>query len=190
VADSTTSDDSFVSGVAGRYASALLDVGEETNAVDAIMADLDRFGALIDASPDLQRLVRSPVFTADEQVRAIAAILDKAGIGGLAGNFLRLVASKRRLFAVPDMIRAYKALVAKKRGIVNSEVTLAEAPSAAILEDIKTALKGVAGGEIAVDLQIDPDIIGGIVVKLGSRMVDASLRSKLNSLRLAMKEVG
>lgn len=181
---------SIISGVAGRYASALFELADEANAIDTVERDLDRFDALVVGSADLQRLVKSPVFSAEEQARAVGAILDKAGIAGLAGNFLRLVATQRRLFAVRDMVRAFKALVAKKKGIVPAQVTLAEEPSAKILDDIKTALKAAAGAEVSVDVKVDPAIIGGLVVKLGSRMVDASLRSKLNSIRLAMKEVG
>jgi F-type H+-transporting ATPase subunit delta len=181
---------SIVSGVAGRFASALIELAEEERAVDTIERDLDGFAALMADSPDLQRLVKSPVFTAEEQTRAIAAILDKAGISGTAANFLKLVATKRRLFAVGDMIRSYKALVASKKGISRAEVTVAEEPSQAILDDLKAALKGIAGGEVTVDLKIDPTLIGGLMVKLGSRMVDASLRSKLNSIRVVMKEVG
>ncbi len=181
---------SVVSGVAGRFASALLEVGEETKSVDAIASDLDRFDALIAANADLQRLVGSPVFTAEEQARAVGAILDKAGIGGLAGNFIRLVAAKRRLYAIRDMVKAYHLLVAAKRGIRTAEVVVAEEPSKAVLDDIKAALVTVAGSDVVLDLKVEPAIIGGIIVKLGSRMVDASLRSKLNSLRLAMKEVG
>lgn len=184
----TTQDGGIVSGVAGRFASALLGLAEETRCVDAVARDLDRFAGLIAASPDLARLVKSPVFTAEEQLRAVGAILEAAGIGGLAANFLKLVAAKRRLFAVGDMIGAFKALVAAKRGITRAEVTVAEQPSPAMLDDIKAALRGVAGGEVAVDLKVDPAIVGGIIVQLGSRMVDASLRHKLNAIRLAMKE--
>lgn len=184
------SSSSFTAGVAGRYASALLELAEEAGAVDQVEHDLDRFAGLLDESADLQRLARSPVFTSEEQAKAIAAIVDRAGIAGLAANFLRLVATQRRLFAVRDMIKAYKALVAAKRGIVRAEVTLAEAPSAQTLEDIKSALRSSAGGDFDLDVKVDPAIIGGLIVKLGSRMVDASLRTKLNSIRLAMKEVG
>jgi F-type H+-transporting ATPase subunit delta len=181
---------SIVSGVAGRFALALMELADEERAIDAVERDLDRFAALIAESPDLQRLVKSPVFTAEEQTRAIAAILDKAGIAGLPANFLKLVARKRRLFAVADMIRAFKALVAAKKGISRADVTVAEEPSQAILDELNATLRSIAGGQVVVDLRIDPAIIGGLVVKLGSRMVDASLRSKLNSIRLAMKEVG
>ncbi|MGI6247118.1 MAG: F0F1 ATP synthase subunit delta [Pseudochelatococcus sp.] len=182
---------SIVSGVAGRYATALFELAAEEKSIDAVGADLARFEALVAESADLARLVRAPVFTAEQQLAAIAAVLDKAGIGGLAGKFVRLVAAKRRLFLVSEIIRSYRALVAESRGVVRAEVTLAEQPSDKVLEEIRTALKGVAkGGEIVLDVKVDPAIIGGLVVKLGSRMVDASLRYKLNSIRLALKEVG
>jgi F-type H+-transporting ATPase subunit delta len=180
----------MVSGVAERYAKALLDLAEEEKTVDSVDADLDRFAGLIAESSDLARLVRSPVFSAEEQEKAVTAVLAKAGITGAAGNFIRLVAAKRRLFVLPSMINAYKAMVAEKKGIVGAEVTLAEQPSPKRLEDIKSALREVAGSEIALDVKINPAIIGGLIVKLGSRMIDASLRSKLNSIRLALKEVG
>ncbi|KAA2236857.1 F0F1 ATP synthase subunit delta [Salinarimonas soli] len=176
-----------VSGVAGRYASALFDLARDAGAMDAVGADLDRFEGLIEGNPDLARLVRSPIFTAEEQTRAIAAILDKAGIGGLAGNFIRLVASKRRLFALPRMIVAYRELLADAKGIVRAEVRLAEQPSEAVTNEIRAALKEVAGAEIDMRVRIDPALIGGLVVQIGSRMVDASLRTKLNSIRLAMQ---
>ncbi len=176
------------SGVATRYAFALFDLARDERAVDAVAADLDRFGALIAESDDLKRLIRSPVFTSDEQQRAVDAILAKAGIGGLAANFVRLVAGKRRLFALPDMIRAFRGLVAEAKGIVRAEVTLAQAPSDAAMADIKAALKEVAKAEIALDVRIDPNLIGGLIVKIGSRMVDASVRSKLNAIRLSLNE--
>jgi ATP synthase, F1 delta subunit len=172
-----------------RYASALFELAQEANAVDAVAGDLGRFGQLIQESVDLQRLIRNPVFTAEEQAGAISAILDRAGISGLTGNFIRLVASKRRLFALPDMIRAYGDLVADAKGIVRAQVTLAETPSDKVMNDIKAALRDVAKADVALDVKIDPSLIGGLIVKIGSRMVDASVRTKLNSIRLAMKEV-
>lgn len=177
----------LLSGVAARYASALFEVAREANAIDAVAADLDRFDGLIQSSPDLQRLIRNPVFTAEEQAGAVGAILDRAGIPGLVGNFIRLVASKRRLFALPDMIRSFRELVAESKGIVRAQVTLAEQPSDRALNDIKAALRDVAKAEINLDVKIDPSLIGGLIVKMGSRMVDASVRTKLNSIRLAMK---
>jgi len=173
--------------VAARYASALFEVAREANAVDSVAADLDRFDGMIQSSPDLQRLIRNPVFTAEEQAGAIGALLDRAALGGLVGNFIRLVASKRRLFALPDMVRAFRELVAESKGIVRAQVILAERPSDRVLDDIKAALRDVAKADINLDVKIDPGLIGGLIVKMGSRMVDASVRTKLNSIRLAMK---
>ena len=189
VAQNGSQAETMVSGVAGRYASALFELARDQRAVDAVAGDLDRFDALIRESPDLQRLVRSPVFTAEEQGKAVGAILDQAGIGGLAGNFIRLVTTNRRLFALPDMIRGYRKLVAESKGIVRAEVRLAEPPSDRVLKDIKAALREVANAEVDVDVKVDPNLIGGMVVQMGSRMVDASLRTRLNAIRLAMREV-
>ena len=179
----------ITSGMAGRYATALFELALEQKAVDAVKGDLERFDALIAASPDLYRLVRSPVFTADEQVKALRAVLGEAGIGGLAVNFLLLVTRNRRLFAVRAMVKAYKALVARHKGEVTAQVTAAEGLSDAHLAALKDALKAVTKQEVQVDLNVDPAVIGGLIVKLGSRMVDSSLRTKLNAIRHAMKEV-
>ncbi len=179
----------IVSGMAGRYASALFELALESKAVDAVKAELETFEALIAESPDLRRLVRSPVFRADEQRRALAAVLARLGISGLTANFLQVVAANRRLFAVRDMIRAYRALVARHKGEISADVVVAEKLSDKHLEALKNALKAVTGGRaIDLNVKIDPAIIGGLVVKLGSRMVDSSLRTKLNAIRHAMKE--
>ena len=179
----------MISGMAGRYANALFELALETKSLDAVKTDLDRFDALIGGSADLNRLVRSPVFDADEQLRALAAILDKAGIQGLAANFLRVIATNRRLFAVRDMIRGYRTLVARHKGEVSAQVTVAEPLSDKNLDALKGALKSVTGGkDIDFDVKIDPAIIGGLIVKVGSRMVDSSLRTKLNAIKIAMKE--
>ena len=175
--------------MAGRYASALFELALESRAIDAVGSDLDRFDALIAGSADLARLVRSPVFSAEEQVKALAAVLDGAGISGLAAQFLKLVASNRRLFAVRDMIKGYRALLARHKGEVTAEVTLADRPSASQLSAIKDALGEVTKKDVKVDVNIDPTIIGGIIVRLGSRMVDSSLRTKLNAIKHAMKGV-
>ena len=183
-------ENTIVSGVAGRYATALFELAQEAGSIDAVKADLDRFAQVIATQPDVERFVRSPVFTAEEQTKALGPILEKLGIGGLAANFLRLVAAKRRLFAVSDMVRAYGALVDSSRGVVRAQVTVADQPSEKVLGEIKQALKDVAGEGVEIDVKVDPAIIGGLVVKLGSKMVDASLRTKLNGIRTAMKEVG
>lgn len=184
-------EDTTVTGMAGRYARALFELALDAKSVDAVKTDLDNFEAMISESADLLRLVRSPVFGADEQGRALAAVLAKAGIGGLAANFLKLITANRRLFAVADMIRDYHKLMAKWKGEVTAEVTAAEKLSDTHIEALKSALKSITG-EKAVDLniKIDPAIIGGLTVKLGSRMVDSSLRTKLNAIKHAMKEAG
>ncbi len=179
----------IVSGMAGRYATALFELALEANAIDAVKRDLDALDGLISSNPDLDRLVRSPVFGADEQTRAIGAVLAKAGIGGVAANFIKVVASNRRLFALRDMIRGFGGLVAKHKGEVTAQVTVAEKLNDAHLASVKDALKSVTGKDVQVDVTVDPTIIGGLVVKLGSRMIDASLRTKLNSIKHAMKEV-
>jgi F-type H+-transporting ATPase subunit delta len=174
--------------MAGRYATALFELALEGNAIDAVTADLAKFDALVAESADLARLVRSPVFTADQQSNAVSAVLDRAGVGGLAAKFLKLVASNRRLFAAQDMIRGFRALVAKHKGEVTAQVTVAEKLNDARLNEIKAALKSVTGKDVQVDVQVDPAIIGGLIVKVGSRMVDSSLRTKLNAIKFAMKE--
>ena len=179
----------IVSGMAGRYATALFDLAREESAIDAVKADLDRFAALLAESPDLVRLVRSPVFSAEQQTKALAAVLEAAGIGGLAARFLQVVAANRRLFAVDVIIKDFRKLVAHHKGEVVADVTLAETPSEAQLATIKEALRAVTSRDVQVAVRIDPSIIGGLIVKLGSRMVDSSLRTKLRSLKHVMKEV-
>ena len=180
--------ETIVSGMAGRYATALFELARETSAIDAVKADLDRFDALIAESPDLLRLVRSPVFSADEQLAALTAVLQRAGIGGLAEKFLKLVTTNRRLFAVRDMIRGFRELVADHKGEATAEVTVAEPLKDDHVAALKSALKTVSGKDVDLAVKIDPAILGGLVVKLGSRMVDTSLRTKLNAIRHAMKE--
>jgi F-type H+-transporting ATPase subunit delta len=179
------------SGVAERYAQALFSLAQEQNVTDAVAQALVNFGELIAVSPDLKRLVLSPVFTAEDQVKAVAAVLDKYGYGGVTANFIKLVASKRRLFVLPDMIRAFGAMNDRAKGVARADVTVAEPLSPDHSAALEEALRQVSGGlTVKVNVNVDPSIIGGIVVKLGSRMVDASLKTKLNSIRTRMKEVG
>lgn len=178
------------SGVAERYASSLFELALEAGSIDAVGADLDKFQSLLDQSDDLKRLITSPVFSAEDQAKAITAIADKAGIAGLVGNFLKVVANNRRLFAVPGMISAFRAIAAEHRGEITAEVTSAHALDEAQETELKAALKGVTGKEVAVSVTVDPSILGGLIVKVGSRQIDSSLRTKLSTLKLALKEVG
>jgi F-type H+-transporting ATPase subunit delta len=181
--------ETIVSGMAGRYASALFGLAKDQGTTDQVATDLKAFAALIDESPDLQRLVRSPVFAAEDQTRALTAILDKAGMTGIAANFIKLVAAKRRLFAIGDMIRGYLALNDAEKGVTRAEVTVAEPLAATHSAALEQALKDVTGGKsVDITVKIDPSIIGGLIVKLCSRMIDSSLRTKLNAIKFAMKE--
>jgi len=182
-------EDGIVSGMAGRYATALFELALESKAIEQVQTDLKAFDALVAESADLARLVRSPVFGADEQAKALSAVLDKAGVKGIAANFLRVVAGNRRLFAASEMIRGFNALVAKHKGEVTAQVTVAQPLNDTRLNEIRDALKQVTGKDVKVDVNVDPSIIGGLKVKLGSRMVDASIRTKLNAIKHSMKEV-
>ncbi|WP_274627322.1 F0F1 ATP synthase subunit delta [Arvimicrobium flavum] len=179
-----------ISGVAERYARSLFDLALESKSIAAVEADLGRFEALLEGSEDLKRLIYSPVFSADDQFKAIVAIADKARITGLVGNFLRVVARNRRLFVLPGIIRGFRRVAAEHRGEVAADVTSAHALTAAQQAELKAALKGVAGKEVAISLTVDPSLLGGMVVRMGSRQIDTSLKTKLNSLKLALKEVG
>ena len=183
-------EDPSVSGVSGRYATALFELARDEKSIDAVKADLDKFDAMLNESADLKRLVRSPVFAADAQLRALSAVLDKAGISGVSAKFLKVLTANRRLFAVSDVIRAFRALVAKFKGEASAEVTVAEPLSDKNLDSLKAALQAISGKDVTLNVKVDPSIIGGLVVKLGSRMVDSSLRTKLNSIKHAMKEAG
>ncbi|MGI3901167.1 MAG: F0F1 ATP synthase subunit delta [Janthinobacterium lividum] len=183
--------ENIVSGMAGRYASALFSLAKDSRSIDRVAAELKSFDALVQANPDLQLLVRSPAFSAEDQSRALKSILERAGISGLTANFLLLVAGKRRLFAVRTMIRGFLALDDADRGVSRAEVTVAEPLADDQLLALKQSLTEATGGKsVELAMKVDPEIIGGIIVRLGSRMVDASIKTKLNSIRTRMKEVG
>jgi F-type H+-transporting ATPase subunit delta len=184
-------EETIAGGVAGRYASALFGLAQESRATDRIAGELLAFDKAIAESPDLARLVGSPLFSAVDQTKALNKLMEKAGIAGITANFVRLVAQKRRLFLVRDMIRAYGALNDAAKGVTRAKVTAAHPLDAAHVEALKDVLRDVTKGRsVDVDVTVDPSIIGGLVVRLGSRMVDGSIRTKLNALRTRMKEAG
>ena len=176
--------------MAGRYATALFELADGDKLLDQVAGDLERLAAMMDASDDLRRLIRSPVIARDDQGRAMEALMDKAEMGGLTRRFVGLVARNRRLFALPDMIAAYRALIADRRGETTAEVVSAKALSDKQLSAIGESLRAAVGTRVAVAARVDPGLLGGLVVKVGSRMVDSSLSTKLQQLRLAMKGVG
>lgn len=179
-----------VSGVAERYASALFELAREENAFDSVAGELDAFAKMLDESDDLRTLIRSPAFTSEEQTRAVSAVLAKAELKGLGANLIRTAAANRRLFAVPDMIVAYRRLLAKERGETSASVTSAEPLSDGQVTALKAALKEALGKDVTLDQKVDDALIGGLIVQVGSRMIDTSLRTKLNSMKYAMKEAG
>lgn len=179
-----------VSGVAQRYASALFELARDGSELDSAERDIRTLSNLLDESSDLRRLVESPVFSAEEQERAIGAVASRAGIGGLVGNFVRLVAKNRRLFALPGMIRSFEELLARHRGEMTAEVTSAHPLSAEHTEALKAALKEKLGKDVAIRARVNPAILGGLIVKVGSRMIDNSLRTRLTTMKTRLKEVG
>lgn len=179
----------LVSGIAGRYATALFDLARDAGQLDAVANDLTALSRMLGESADLVRLVRSPVFSREDQARAIAAVAEKAGFSDLVRRFLGVLASNRRLFALADTIASFKILLSHHRGEALAEVTSAVALNDAQLQQIKSSLSSAAAGNVVINAKVDPSLIGGLIVKLGSRMIDASVRTKLNNLKTAMKGV-
>ncbi|PCH45507.1 MAG: F0F1 ATP synthase subunit delta [Hyphomicrobiales bacterium] len=190
VADSSSPNSGPVSGVAERYASALFDLAESGKKIKPVEKDLGRLEKLLDGSEDLMRLVRSPVFTAEDQQAAMGKVLDKAKITGIVGNFVRVVAGNRRLFVLPQIIQAFKTKLAESRGETSADVTVAAKLTPAQTKDLKATLKKVVGKDVALNVTVDASLLGGMIVKVGSRQIDTSLKTKLSSLKLALKEVG
>ena len=177
----------MMAGVAGRYAGALFDLAASQNATAAVEADLGQFEQMLAGSDDLNRLVKSPVISAHDQAKAIGAILAKAGASELTRNFFNVLAHNRRLFAAPEMIRSFRSLAAKARGEVTAEVTSAQPLTEAQVTELKQTLKSTVGKDVTLAAKVDPSLLGGLVVKLGSRMIDSSLKTKLSSLKLVLQ---
>jgi len=179
-----------VSGLAKRYASALYELADEQGAIDTVAADLGTLKTMIEGSDDFRRFIRSPVLSRADQSKGIAAIGASAQFNPTTQKFLGLVAQNRRLFALPGMITGFLHILAARRGQSTAEVTSAVPLTEAQISAISAALKSTAGGTVSVVSKLDPSILGGLIVRVGSRMVDSSLKSKLNRLKLAMKGVG
>jgi F-type H+-transporting ATPase subunit delta len=178
-----------VSGLADRYAAALFDLADERKALDAAAGELQSLRAMLRESADLRRLIRSPVLSREAQAKGIAAIAGKSDFSPLMGNFLGLLAQNRRLFALPEMIERFLARLAERRGEVTAHVVAAQELTQEQRTAVHEQLRKAVGTKVALDVAVDPNLLGGMVVRLGSRMVDASLKSKLNRLQLAMKGV-
>jgi len=181
---------SITAGASGRYAIALFEIAKEAKALAAVEADLDSLQAALDESADLRDVISSPLLSREEQGKAMRALTDKMGLGAEAANTVALMAENRRLNALPEMISQVKALAADDRGEVSAEVTAAKALTEKQSTALAAALKKSVGKDVNVNVTVDKDLIGGLIVKVGSVMVDSTLRSKLNNLQNAMKEVG
>jgi len=177
-------------GLAARYALALYELADEGKALDDVASDLSALRQLLSESPDFERLIRSPVLTRADQSRGILAVAAKAGAHPLTARFLGVLAANRRLFALPRMIDAYLAELARRRGEVAAQVASAVPLSEEQVASVTEALRQVVGQKVTVDLTVDPSLIGGLIVRVGSRMIDSSLRTKLQRLQLAMKGIG
>ncbi len=176
-----------LSGVAERYAIALYELAEADKELDAVADDLRGIGALIEGSADLKRLIGSPLFYRDDQAKGILAVLEKAGVSDLTRRFVGVIARNRRLFALPAIVEQFLELLATRRGEVKANVAAATELTETQIENLTAALKKALGGKVVVETKVEPNLIGGLVVRVGSRMIDTSIQTKLQRLQLAMK---
>ncbi|MEQ9558403.1 MAG: F0F1 ATP synthase subunit delta, partial [Rhodospirillales bacterium] len=182
-----SSDIAGASGLAGRYATALYELAAADKQLDTVAQDMAAIRDMIDESADLARLIRSPVIARDSQIAAMDAILTQAGISELTKHFVGVVAQNRRLFALTTMIKQFQGILAQHRGEMTAEVVSAQALSDKQRQAIEDGLKKAMGTKVAVDARVDEDLLGGLVVKIGSRMIDSSIKTKLQQLRLSMR---
>ncbi|KAA0969747.1 F0F1 ATP synthase subunit delta [Aureimonas fodinaquatilis] len=179
-----------VSGVAERYAQSLFELSRDEGSIEVMEKELKQFQLLIGENADFRRLVESPAFTSEEQLRAVSAVVEAVKPLPLLGNTLKVVAENRRLAILPQIITAFIELARAERGEVQAEVTSALALTSEQRKELSAALSSYSGKTVSMEETVDPAILGGLVVRIGSRQVDTSLRTKLNSLKLALKEVG
>ncbi|MCB1334469.1 MAG: F0F1 ATP synthase subunit delta [Roseivivax sp.] len=181
---------SISSGIAERYATAVFDIAKEAGELPQLESNLDDLGAALAGSADLRDLIQSPVHSREAQGAALAAVAAKMGLSATMKNVLSLMASKRRLFVVPQMIAQLRDMIADEKGEATAEVTSATPLTDAQAKKLAETLKAQVGKDVKIKATVDDSLIGGLVVKVGSKMIDTSIRSKLNSLQNAMKEVG
>jgi F-type H+-transporting ATPase subunit delta len=178
---------SVVGDIAERYGLALYELADEAKCLDEVANDLGALRDLIAESGDLDKLLRSPLIDRDDKARAMTAILERGGANALTRRFSGVVAANNRLFALSAMIEAYMSELARRRGEITAEVTSARALKDDQLAQLTESLRAKLGGKVTVEPKVDPSLIGGLVVRVGSRMIDASLKTKLQRLQYAMK---
>ncbi|NRB02783.1 MAG: F0F1 ATP synthase subunit delta [Rhodobacteraceae bacterium] len=181
---------SISTGIAGRYASAVYELATETKATAAIESDIAALTEAMAESADLNALLQSPIYSRDEQQAAVTAIAAKMGLSDVMANTLSLMASKRRLFVVPQLVQALRDLIAEDKNEVTADVVSAKALTQTQSKKLAATLKDRVGKDVTINATVDESLIGGLIVKVGSTMIDTSIRSKLSSLQNAMKEVG
>ncbi|WP_346346541.1 F0F1 ATP synthase subunit delta [Thetidibacter halocola] len=181
---------SISSGIAERYATAVFEIVKESKDLAKLEANLDDLSAALAESKDLRDLLKSPIYSREAQGGAITAIATKMGLIPAMTSVLGLMASKRRLFVVPAMIVRLREMIAKEKGEVTADVVSAKALTATQVKKLAETLKANVGQDVKINATVDETLIGGLVVKMGSKMIDTSIRAKLNSLQNAMKEVG
>ncbi len=177
-------------GLAQRYATAVFELARDAQRLDGVGSDLAGLVALMDQSADLKRLVESPVISRADQGKAILAVAERAGVDDLTRRFLGLLAEHRRLFALPGVAKAYAGMLAAHKGEVAAEVVSAAPLGAAELATLEKSIAGFVGQAVTVETRVDPALLGGVVVRVGSRMLDASLRTKLMQLEQTLKGRG
>jgi len=186
--DEGTSLSSSAKGLAGRYAGALYALAEESGKIDAVVKDMNGVAELVSANQDMRMLVESPAITWAEQTKAVTAVLEKGGADALTVKFVGTVASNGRLHALSRIISAFLAQHARRRGEVSAEVISAIEMDDARRARVEQAVSKLAGSDkLSLSMRVDPSLIGGLVVRIGSRMIDTSIRTKLNRLETAMK---
>jgi len=181
---------SISTGIAARYATAIFELAKEDNTLAALEADVDSLDASLEGSADFRALISSPVYSREQQATAVTAIAKAAGLSQIVANLLALMAGNRRLFVLPQLVRELRARIAAEKGEITAEVTAAKALTKAQEDKLAKTLKARVGKDVKISMAVDESLIGGLVVKVGSRMIDTSIRSKLAALQNSMKEVG
>jgi F-type H+-transporting ATPase subunit delta len=181
---------SISTGIASRYATAIFELARDGGALSALDADIEALSGALTDSEDFRSLIRSPIYSREEQGQAVSALADKMGLSDILKNTLGLMAAKRRLFVLPQLVAELSRLMAEEKGEVTAEVASATALSDAQVSKLSETLKARVGKDVKIKSTVDESLIGGLVVKVGSRMIDTSIRSKLAALQNTMKEVG
>ena len=181
---------STASGIAGRYALAVFDLVKESNGIKALEADVGALEGALKDSAEFRDLISSPVYSREDQAGAVSAIAGKMKLSGTLANTLGLMATNRRLFVLPQLLSVLKDMIAEEKGEVTAEVTSAAALTKAQATKLAAGLKKTVGKDVKLNVSVDESLIGGLVVKVGSKMIDTSIRAKLASLQNVMKEVG